>query len=526
MTTTIFCAMFAVLSIWDYPSRQDEHDRLRAAFVQAVRAGDANAMEAVGRRGVEILPDDPTWAYNLACALARGGKADAALDRLEKAIDLGFRKDDVIAGDSDFASLSENLRFQQLVEYAKEMKDRPILFGPLATVPATGAAGSTVVLGRQNLAWDFDDACFVAQLALEPDAAGGNAYDLYMNRDGGHSHLVVTNYPGLTEVKLDAEGRARGMDMDFPNVKFPYPLFGNCSRAYLHSVYWRSIPRSLMTTNARRLGAMASLYMSNQVWVFPANADYPPIGTNGDVFVSVTPYWLVTQGRSWSDQYYLRAALEASRSLDPETKRAIVSRRLLAPTVMTLVRKSLKGVASEDDYLTGKAHPTCLPPNGLDLARLKRLAGELRPETVPPVVAFARMGTPDKVESSAPELTYATPFAAAFVLRAPDAKRTFALSVAGAEEFAFRIVHDPLGAGQIKEQKGAGALVEIDRSKLKGTARVDLAAFGRNKGTAWGAPSFVSFSVLDLDAPYYDPTLAPIPDMMLPTTTPPAAPAP
>ena len=41
------------------------------------------------------------------------------------------------------------------------------------------------------------------------------------------------------------------------------------------------------------------------------------------------------------------------------------------------------------------------------------------------------------------------------------------------------------------------------------TARVDIAAFGRNPGTGWGAPTYISFSVIDKDAPYYDPALVP-----------------
>ena len=150
---------------------------------------------------------------------------------------------------------------------------------------------------------------------------------------------------------------------------------------------------------------MVALYMDNQVWVFPANADFPPVGTNGDVFVSVAPYWLVTQGRSWSDQYYLRAALDASRSFGQAVKREIVGRRLLAPTIMTLIRKSLKGVKDEDDYLTEKAHPTCLPPNGLDLARLKKLAADMRATEIPPVVRIVRFGAPVEKKPEIPELT-------------------------------------------------------------------------------------------------------------------------
>ncbi len=507
--TMHFLALLAVLSVWDYPARQPRHEMLRAEFIHAVRAGDTKKMEESSRNGTELLPDDPTWAYNLACSLARGGKNDDALDQLERAIDLGFRNADAIEADDDFRLVAPKRRFKELVEYAKESAGRPIMLGPLAVADATGTVGGSLALGEQNMLWDFDAGCFVAKMKLAPGVAGGNSGDLYMNRDGGHSRLVVTNYPGLTEVKLDKVGRERKMDLDFPNIRFPCPVFGNCSRAYLGDEFWRSIPRAMMTTAPRQLRTMASLYMENQIWVFPANADFPPVGTNGDVFASVAPYWLVTQGRSWSDLYYLRAALDASRSFDGAVKREIVERRLLAPTVMALVRKSLKGVRDEDDYLTEKAHPTCLPPDGLDLARLKRLAADMRAAEIPPVVRITRFGAHLDRKPEIPELTYFTPFAAAFVLRLPDEKRSFALVVDGASEVAYRIVHDPACAATVKEQKGAAALVEIDRTRLSGTARIDLAVFGRNPGTGWGAPTYVSFSVVDMDAPYHDPALVP-----------------
>ena len=507
--TVPLVSLLAVLSIWDYPARQPQHELLRAEFVQAIRAGDTKKMEESSRKGTELLPDDPTWAYNLACSLAYREKPDAALDQLERAIDLGFRDAAAIAADGDLRRIASHRRFRELVEYAKESVGRPIMIGPLAVADATGVTGGSLALGEQNMLWDFDTGCFVAKMKLSPGVESGNAGDLYVNRDGGHSRLVVTNFPGVTEVKLDRAGRERGLDLDFPNTRFPYPVFGNCSRAYVGEDLWRSIPRAMMTMATRNLRTMSALYMDNQVWVFPANADFPPVGTNGDVFASMAPYWLVTQGRSWSDQYYLRAALEASRSLDRAVKREIVGRRLLAPTVMTLIRKSLRGVKGEGDYLTEKAHPTCLPPNGLDLARLKKLAAEMRATAVPPVVRLTRCGAPVEKRADVPELTYITPFAAAFVLRSPDAERTFAFAVEGAEEVAYRIVHDPLGAAKVKEQKGVAALVMVDRRKLKGTARVDLAVFGRNSGTGWGAPTYVSFSVIDTDAPYHDPVLVP-----------------
>jgi hypothetical protein len=510
------CVLFAVLSIWDYPSRQIRHDQLRLQFIEAVREGDTETMIETCRKGVQLLPDDPTWHYNLACSLAYQRKADESLDELEKAIDLGFRNADQIANDTDLKRISREPRFKELVEYAREVRTKPILTGPMASVDATGIFGRTIALGAQNFSWEFDAGCFVARLKLVQDGVGGNVGDLYVNRDGFHSpngrealDAFLAEYPGLTCVMLDQEGRSRGMDLDFPNSLYPYPVFGNCSRARVGDDYWRSLPRALMTSESVRLKTMRRLYLSNQIWVFPSNADTAPVGTNGDVFASISPYWLTTAGRSWSDLPYLRAALEASRSLPAETKKAAVAKGLLAPTIQVLIRKSLKGVENEGDYLTSKAHPTALPPDGLDLERLKASAAAMKPSAIPPLAVVSVKPRPISDEPIWPELTYATGFAWAYVLRAEEPVRSFTISAKGAGDYMFSIVHDDLGAAKLDRIGYDSAVLTIDKTRLTPTNRVDLAVFGRSSGTGWGAPSYVSFAVVDPDAPYSDPVLTP-----------------
>ena len=513
--SAVGCLVLAVLTIWDYPARQPQHERLSREFIAAVREGDTKKMLGTCQDGVALLPDDPTWHYNLACSLAWMKDPEPAFDALEEAIDLGFRKPEVIAADRDLQRLARHPRFKELVAYAEDMQRKPILTGPLATLPMESDCGQSVALGSQNLGWDFDNGCFQAQLVMTGARTGGNAGDLYMNRDGRHSMLVVTNWPGLTQVSLDGEGRARQLDVDFPNIAFPYPVFGNASRGLRGTPYWRSLPRALMTGQSAYLKTMVHFYTTNQIWVFPSVDDYDLTSTNGygDVFLSVAPYWLCSQGVSWSDQYYLRAALEVSRSLPPTTKQSIVARGLLAPTIQTLIRKSLKGVKGEDDYLTAKAHPTCLPPNGLDLARLKKMAAALKPFEAPPLARIAAVQTAPVLEPAAglPEITYATPFAWAWILRASDTYRSFTIQAQplGAVEYAFAVVHDERGAAKLETLRGDCAKVSIDKSKLTTTNRVDVAVFAKAPGTAWGAPSFVSFAIVDPAARYSDPVLTP-----------------
>ena len=513
------CILLALLSIWDYPARFPEHNRLCRQFRVAVREGDTATMEETCRKGVRLLPEDPTWHFNLACSLAYFAKrADEAFDELEKAIDLGFRDRAQIANDADLKRLAKLPRYEQLLAYADLMKERPMLSGPYASVDATGVFGKPIVLGEQNLGWDFDTGCFVARMRLVAGSSGGNVGDLYMNRDSRHSMLNLADYPGITEVRLDALGRTNGMDRSFPNMLFPYPVFGNASLAMTVGPYWRSLPRAMMTTETVLLGRMLKFYLNNQIWVFPSHADTAPVGTHGDVFASITPYWMTTAGRSWSDQPYLRAALEASRSLNAQVKAEIVKRGLLAPTIQTLIRKSLRGVTNEVDYLSAKAHPTALPPNGIDLARLKASAKALTVESVPPLVPISVEAASVRRKPPVPELTYATPFAWAYVLRADEPIRQFTIAARGAESYSFSVTHgDADGQGvRISEVRTNVFRITLNRDLLSPTNRVDITVVGRNGKTGWGAPSYVSFARMDPSAPYSDPALTILPQPVTP----------
>ena len=502
MISQFLTLVLAALSIWDYPSRWPQHVQLRNQFIVAMRSGDTETMVETCQKGVSLLPDDPTWHYNLACSLAYQKKPEPALDELEKSIDLGFRDAKQIKEDRDLARLRPNRRLDELIEYAEEMSRRPIMFGPMANCEATGIFGSTVLLGEQNFSWDFNTGCFEARLALAPGGKGANTGDLYMNRDGGHSQLKTESFPGITVIKLDMEGREKGMDLNAPNMLFPYPVFGNCSRAFTEPRYWRSMPRALMTTDSARLNEMMRYYLSNQIWVYPANKDYG--AEFGDVFQSVCPYFIVTEGISWSDQYYLRAALTLSASLKPEVKNEIVRRGALAPTIQKLLRSNLNSVTNAADYLTAKAHPTAMPPNGLNMEKAVREAKAMKIADIAPIVPL-RVLCADGISTTFPECTYLTPLAAAFILR--DEKhdvRTFQITAQGAAEYHFAVVH---GEAKLQKLTADTYRVIVKRSDLSPTNRVDVAVFGKSATSSWGAPSFVSFSAVNPEAPYSDPAL-------------------
>ena len=498
----------AVLSIWEYPAKQLEHTKLKAAFVNAYRTGDTSTMLETSSKAAALLPEDPTWAYNYACALAYKEDQEPAYVQLEKAIDLGYRDHVSMAADLDLARLKDRKRFAKLIEYARSIAKKPILFGPLASVPTTcGVGNGPLSVGEHNLGWDFEVGAFSVKAKLTGGKAGANRYDLYMNRDGMHSRINVADFPGLTEVMLDREARNRRAHLDFPNMIFPYPVFGNCSRALQDKSFWRSLPRALMTIDRNKFYLMEKFYFLNQIWVFPANADYPPVGVNGDLFMSVAPYWIVTSGASWSDLYYLKASLEISRSLKSEVKAAAVSKGMLAPLVQNIIRRSVVGVETEADYLSSKAHPTCMPPNGLNVPKLIKLSKKLKAEEIPPVAIIAAgPAKPKEGEKIKAECVFSSRCSVAFVVREDKGTQEFFIKSTGGTSNEFSIVN---GVSSHKLERIASNLAKLTIDLSSITSRVDVAIFAKSDSSTWGAPSFVTVANPTKTKGYVDPFFAP-----------------
>lgn len=377
---------------------------------------------------------------------------------------------------------------------------------PPEPVAVKGVSGRPLVIAERNVGWNKDANCFFAKVDLKVNEDDGNAGDLYMNRDGGHSKLKLEEFPGLTDVKLDEEGTRRYRHWGIANMILNLPTFGNSSTAE-QGKFWRSMPRRIMTDCRWLMPTMAKMYTSNQFYVYPSAGDTPPVGTNGDVFASIAPYWLTTAGRSWSDLPYLKAALEVSRSLDPAVKKEIVKRGLLVPTIQTIIRKSLKGITTEADYLTCEAHPTAFPPDGIDLERLVKNAEKMTVEKIPPLAKIKLEMVHILGEKQAPcELTYATDYACAVILRSPDKVRIFRITIEGDDDYKVFVSHGDERAVKIERLLNIAAL-SIKRDYITHDNRLDIAVVGKTAKSGWGAPSYVSFAVLDEKAPYCDPAL-------------------
>ncbi len=496
-----FCAQIRAaepVGLYDYPQLHVQQSRLRLQLMQAVRTGNITNMESVCRRGLELMPGDATWQYNLACALAYRATPDAALDALELAVKAGFRNAKAIEDDTDLKRISSTARFKSIVQLARDTAGLPVPGHPVPK-QARLTMGTKLVLGKANLLWDFDRGLYTALFGFlrgsseSPEAmaalydgpakevlaawladgtASGNAGDLYINRDSDHSRVDLKDFPLLSELRFDSEAKKKGVNRAIPNTLYPGAVVvGNASLAIVTTNSSCSLIRMAMQ-DAYSTISLQQCYLNNQFWVFPAHKDFNP-ATGLDRFNGVTPCALMSVGSSGSDRYYVRAALAASAAMKPAVKAAIKEKNLFGPTMQYLLRRTRKGVECEADYLSEKAHPTAFDRASLDAVKAASFAHGLTVESIPPAALPLSTYVPVTKTDLEKELDFRfSPY--------PQAQGI---------SFCWRVVHGDPGRVKIVPAENGAVRLCVDCRGL--ASRIDVACFAKTQKSEWGAPSFI-----------------------------------
>ncbi len=446
-------------SLFAMPTLHPVHKQLVAQFKKALAAKDYKAMLEISAKAVEVLPEDATWRYNLACSLAREGKPREALKELEKAVRLGFTDETQIADDADLATLRRHTDFARILSVARELQSSPDK-RPNTIAPAPITIGKSAPVSRSNTTWNMENGGFITLFARPPrpetidtnrfvnvpgktgdllrrwqfeGTAAGNWGDLYDNLDRGHSRLDLRRFPEMTPIRYNAEAVSNGLDNTGATL-FNFtgaPVIGNSSTAMTTGPTWRSIPRYAQEFTAQYLVAQ---YLNNQSYVYPQHHDYLPT-IAGDVYPSRTPYLYISPGSSWTDQPILAALASAMAAMRPETKDELVRRHLLSPVLQYLVHSSLKGVTRRADYLTPAAHPPIIDGTAIDTLRLVEAAHALTTNALPPLAGLRltrEVGagtTPftDFFDAAPSERLLDSPFAIARVFRGMKFTRKYTL---------------------------------------------------------------------------------------------------
>ena len=345
--------------------------------------------------------------------------------------------------------------------------------------------------------------------------AAGNFGDLYDNRDSGHSALPRAAYPQLSHVKYSPKAIAAGLHYGVnQHLLFNAITIGNSSTALTTGLNWRSQARIIQTTPS--LMARAWLHYANDhLYVFPEHNDHDP--GKGDVFPANTPYMLVSQGSSRSDQPILHTLAAILAAFDPGVKDFLRAKHLVMPTVQMIFRSGQKSLKSSAEYLTGKAHPSVFDTSNIDLLTMILNANALRKEEIPPRVDLKVIGeslpTPGinySGPSAGDEVLFNTPSAIARVVRSTDIEKRLLISAKAtvdpnghALKFEWRVLRGDADRIKIIQHSADGSEVELRvrwqqpqplvyTPKLV-SSRVDIAVFAYN-GYNYSAPAFVSLA--------------------------------
>lgn len=217
--------------------------------------------------------------------------------------------------------------------------------------------------------------------------AAGHAGDYYDNRDAGHSPLDPAAFPLLRPLPYLDSQREQKKDYGPPGEIRPETVIGNASLSG-SAVGGASIPR-ILTSTRDGLAFLRTQYLANQLYVFPEHQDHDPAGEGlsgyGDLYAVNSPYLLISQGSSGTDQPLLRAVAMTLASFRPDVKESLRRQKLLMPVVQQILRSSLKTVKTREDYLTAVAHPSVFDGGLLDEEKMMRTAQAMAMQTLPPL---------------------------------------------------------------------------------------------------------------------------------------------
>ncbi len=543
-------------SVFDLPRLQMGRALTGRATSALFAKGEYATAEKVLRQAVERLPHDFNAQYNLACALARQGKKDEALEALAKAVELGFRDPDHIRQDEDLASLRGEGRFNKAIEAAGE----PLTEQPTPwryQVKPAPVVGGVAMVGEENTAWNprlgvfqvffrfeekpSDGAAVckgygktgdLLRQWYEEGSAAGNHGDLYDNHDTDHSNMNFKAFPQLARIEFSEEAKKRRLNHGL-QTSFLYNgvTIGNSSTALTRGPFWRSQGRHALT-QPRAAALLYVQYVGRHLYIYPEHRDYDPgpSGENkkgrGDVLPANTPYMILSQGSSGSDRVFLDAVAATLAAFRPEVKQQLAKSGLLMPAVQMIFRSSNKQVEKPADYLTGKAHPPVFDGKNLDPARMVTLAHEMTADALPPMVQLKVVEEDEGVvgrdyfDTAPRERFLDTPCAIARVVKSSKYARRMVVSAEASKDvkgkplsYHWVVLQGDAARIEINKKNESGAIVELivpyhERRPIAPgsdmeSSRVDIGAFVHN-GTYYSAPAFVSLYYLDNEKRVYD----------------------
>ncbi len=475
--------------------------------------------------------------YFKASLMAIQNKKDPAFKALEAAIENGFSNQAALYKDPNLNNIRSDPRFSVLAEALitrLNTQSRPSApsFSPAKIVK------NQAIVSVRNTIWDkrftllkshflFNDrkvapatvqnnkttaAAKLNELFRRGHAAG-NAGDLYDNRDRRHSGLSAKEFPQLSFTQYSETAQKRNIDYGLNNnIIFNAPTFGNSSTALNSGPFWRSQAR-LAYTSTDGPTKLFLQYINNHLYVYPSVRDFTQ--ERGDLFQANTPYLLISRGKSGSDRPHLKAIATILAAFKPTEKEQLIRSKQLIPAIQVIFRKGQKGIRSESDYLSGRAHPVVFDGARIDLDKMITLANEFRAENLPPSVFLkvteesSGVAGIDDFTRELPEKLFDSPASIARIIRNTSYEKRLVVSTENTKKadgqplkFKWILLKGDPKRVTITPRDAQGSSAEIRvawhttfQSPLHAdimTHRVEIGVFSDN-GKGLSAPSFINF---------------------------------
>ncbi|SFU07780.1 hypothetical protein SAMN05216236_12415 [Sedimentitalea nanhaiensis] len=347
---------------------------------------------------------------------------------------------------------------------------------------------------------------------------------LYDNRDRAHSLLSRSLFPNLTFLTYDAQLTKQGLDYGLAGgILIPALVFGNSSTALTSGLNARSQVRLAMTTPGGPARGFRD-YIANSLYIYPEHRDHDAV----DMYPANWPYTLTSQGSSGSDGPFMAAVAMTLAAFPADTRAALETAGLVAPTVQMILRRNLSMVRTRANYLSAAAHPTVFSSEWLQPGRMIGQAAGLRPEDIPPLVRLRvldegfvnKAGLPGKDEH-----LFTTPSAIARIWRNLDWQREMTVTAAPTGDpnghdlrFDWILLRGDPEHVRIEplDQDGVSARITVDWHDMfvlparstddiaRQSSRVDIGVFAWN-GRADSAPAIISISFPTHQSRQYQP---------------------
>ena len=424
------------IGVFELPPRFHAIRQRLAQRQIAMQQGKLKDAEKFAQEAADILPVPETLLF-LAASQAELGKTKEALVSLRRAIAAGMNKapslqEPVFAGVRELVQETEGkAAWSKLLADTEKATLNPDAIWKRSAKPAEVGKNGIATATPENTMWVPQGNVLVTQFTVPEEnkkkqisriagrvgellrkwqlegTAAGNHGDFYDNHDRGHSRFKFDDFPQISRIRYSQEARSGNLDWGAQtHMLFSGVVMGNSSTSLTMKGIWRSQPR-LIASDASTITQLYNQYTNNHIYLYPEHRDYDaghnkkgPEKGYGDVYFANLPYVMTSKGSSGSDRPFMTAVVATLAAFQPDVKKKLIENKMLMPALQMIFRRSNKTVTSDEEYLSGIAHPPVFDSKNLDTVAMIERAHSMTSDKLPPL---ARMRVTKESRPEKPE---------------------------------------------------------------------------------------------------------------------------